>query len=80
MGNKYVLQCDYDDPVINDFVKVVKRYNRSYVILYNRQPDGRNSISHSNVTFESYDKFIEHVEDTSGGYDGTFGYYGKVAG
>jgi len=79
MSNKYVLQCDHDDPVVDDFVKVVKLYNRSYAILYNRQPDGGNRITHNNISFESYDKFVEHIENTSGGYDGTFGYYGKVA-
>jgi hypothetical protein len=42
--------------------------------VYNRIPDGSHIITFNDVIFEEFIEFLDHVEGTSGGYDGVFGY------
>ncbi len=74
MQGKYILQCDVDDTIRDQFVQIVKAYKRQYVIVYNRIPDGSHIITFNDVVFEEFTEFLDHVEGTSGGYDGVFGY------
>ena len=74
MIGKYVLHCDHDEPKIEEFIDVVKQHNRDYAILYSKQDSGDSVITLNEIIFEDYDEFLEHLEGTSGGYDGTFGY------
>lgn len=74
MQGKYVLQCDEDDTIRDQFLQIVKAYKRQYLIVYNRIADGSHIITFNDVVFEEFGEFIDHVEGTSGGYDGLFGY------
>jgi len=80
---KYILHCDTDDLIRDDFIKVVTNYKRRYMIVYNpsggrRQADGKYIITFNGAVFENMSEFLDHVEDTSGGYDGLFGYSRKA--
>ena len=77
--SKYILHCDTDDLIRDDFIKVMTYYKRPYMIVYNpsgglRQPDGSHVITFNGVVFEEFTKFLDHVENTSGEYDGLFDY------
>lgn len=74
MPSKYVFHCDYNEPLVKEFIDTVKKYNRDYTVLYNRQDDGDCVVTFNELIFENYNDFLEHLEGTSGGYDGTFGY------
>lgn len=74
MQGKYVLQCDESDTIRDQFLKIVRSYRRQYVIVYNRIPDGSHIITFNDDVFEEFTEFLDHVEGTSGGYDGLFGY------
>jgi hypothetical protein len=87
--NKYVLYIngsfelranDIRKGVIDDFRKYVKMHNRDYLILYdNNIAEGTFRIKYKDITFKTYDEFMDHLDDTCGGHDGTFGYYRKAA-
>lgn len=74
MPSKYVLHCDHNDSVVNKFIDTVKHFNRDYTVLYNKQDDGDMIITFNELIFEDFNEFLDHLEATNGGYDGTFGY------
>ena len=74
MQGKYVLHCDVADPVRDLFLEVMKKNRRRYAIIYSKQADGSAVVTYNEIIFEEYEEFLDHVEGTSGGYDGLFGY------
>jgi len=74
MSGKYVFHCDYNETKVKEFIATMKQYNRDYTVIYNKQDDGYCVVTFNELIFEDYNDFLDHLEGTSGGYDGTFGY------